>query len=162
MPFIKLRRNWFGPDGIRYKARDGMIQVTDEVAAQAPTTAEIFDDKGKQLPSRAPVPRPGYGAKPIEEQRLDIIPGAAPTHLINVAPDDAEVGALDDDDRKAVKAARDARAKLAQEQAKTPEHKDEQKAIDKNVTVAAQQEVKDKQATDPVAVASGQVPTPKK
>lgn len=160
MPFIKLKRNWFGPDGTRYKARDGMIQVTEEVAAQAPTSAQIFDDNGKSLPSKAPVPRPGHGAKPIEEQRLDIIPGAAPTHQMATATSVAEPIELDEDDLKAVEEARAKRAALAKEQAKTPEHKEEQATIDKMIPVAQAQEVADKQANDPVAVAAGQVPAP--
>lgn len=159
MPFIKLKKNWFGPEGVRYKARDGLIQVSEEIAAQAPTSAEIFDDNGKSLPSRSPVPRPGHGAKPIEEQRLDLIPGGAPTHLISQATGTAPApGLLDEDDLKAVEESRKKRAALRTEQAKTTEHKEEQETINKMVDVAQAQEIADKQATDPVAVASGQVP----
>lgn len=150
MALLKLKRNWFGPDGVRYRARDGLHQVSDEVAAQAPSDAEVFDDNGKSLPSRAPLPLPGFGAKPLHEQVLDLIPGAAPMHVQKIATSDAPTLALDETEQKKVAETIAEREKLTAEQAKDPDHGDDQAKIDSGLAVAEKVEEKIAEATDPV------------
>lgn len=78
---VKLRRNWFGPDGVQYRAGQGLAEIGDDLKDELPTDAVIVSEDGT-LPSRGTPTIPGYGGKPQHEQVLDLIPGAAPTHLI--------------------------------------------------------------------------------
>jgi hypothetical protein len=155
MALIKLKRNWFDPSGQRRKARDGLHQIPDDWIGQVPSDATVFDDNGKPLPSAAPVPRPGHGAKPLEEQVLDQLPGGGPTHMISTATS-ADITTVPDEDlEKEVKRRQEEREKLAAEQAKTPEHKEEQKVVDKNLAELAK-------LTPPVEVTPAKVVTPPK
>lgn len=168
MPLVKLRRNWFAPGGVRYRARDGLHQVSQEVADQAPSDAIVYDDNGKTLPSRSPVPRPGHGAKPLEEQMLDLIPGAAPTHMIRttgpvISP--PQLAPLSEEEQKKLDAEREAANKEAAEKVeqKAKEEKvDEQEKIDAGLATAEKVAEQAKPALDPVAAAStpGKAPAP--
>jgi hypothetical protein len=155
MPFIKLKRNWFGPNGVRYKARNGLIQVSDEVAAAAPSDAEIFDDNGKSLPSPALKPLPGFGAKPLHEQVLDTVPGAAPLHQIKTAYSGVtDQVPVSEAKQASIDADTEERKKIAAEAAKTPEHQEAQKSIDEALEVTPILEENIEKATDPVATAA--------
>lgn len=50
---LELKRNWFGPDGVRYRAEvrgsRHRHRVPDAVAAQAPTDAKVYTADGKFL-----------------------------------------------------------------------------------------------------------------
>lgn len=81
---VRLRRNWFGPDGIQYRATQGLAEISEEFRDDLPTDAVVVSDDGS-LPSRGTPTIPGFGGKPQHEQVLDLIPGAAPTHMILAA-----------------------------------------------------------------------------
>src|SRR5574339_655225 len=81
---VKLRRNWFGPNGVQYRPQDGLAEVSDEFRDQLPSDAEIVSDKGMPFDTGKPK-LPGFGAKPAHELVMDEVPNAAPTHLITEA-----------------------------------------------------------------------------
>lgn len=81
---VKLKRNWFGPNGVRYRVRDGLVEVSSDALPHLPSDAEIWASKGS-LPDKGTPVMPGYGGKPLHEQALDMVPGAAPVHQIVAA-----------------------------------------------------------------------------
>lgn len=81
---VKLRRNWFGPNGVQYLTRDGPNEVPDEYRDQLPSDAVILTEKAITFDTGKPK-LPGFGAKPLHEQVLDEIPYQAPTHMITQA-----------------------------------------------------------------------------
>ena len=81
---VKLRRNWFGPNGVQYLTRDGPNEVPDIYRDQLPSDAEILTEKPITFDTGKPK-LPGFGAKPMHEQVLDEIPYQAPTHMITQA-----------------------------------------------------------------------------
>lgn len=100
---VKLRRNWFGPDGRQYRTMDGLAELpetytypsagrhdlagkTVNMETLLPSDAEIVSGKGT-LPEASKPKLPGFGAKPAHEQVLDQIPGAAPIHQIRPVSD---------------------------------------------------------------------------
>jgi hypothetical protein len=152
---VKLKRNWFGPDAKRYRVRENLHQVPDEWKDLVPSDAECFDDHGIALPSRAPVPRPGYGAKPIEEQILDVVgsgtvkvTGTATTSAPPMTPEEKA-----EDDKKA-EAAMEEFQKLRQEAEDAKENGDEQSRIDELLKKADEFAKEHKLANDPVAAAA--------
>lgn len=159
MMLLKLKRNWFGPNGVRYRARDGLHQVPEAIAAQAPSDAVVYDDNGMALPSRGAKPLPGYGAKPLHEQLLDTIPGAGVSHVEKSASGgsiDNPVGMSDEDREKAEKEAEKDREKQAE-----AEHKEEQSKVTEALKKVPELEENIQKATDPVAEASKTGPAPK-
>lgn len=78
---VRLRRNWFGPNGVQYRAGQGLAEIGDDLKDELPTDAVIVSEDGT-LPSRGTPTIPGFGGKPQHEQMLDMIRFAAPTHLI--------------------------------------------------------------------------------
>lgn len=89
---VKLARNWFAPDGTRYRSRMGLVEIPEGMKDALPTDALIMSPGGT-LPSPAPKPQPGFGAKPKHEQVLDQIPYAAPTHQITLGAGAGQPGA---------------------------------------------------------------------
>lgn len=81
---VRLRRNWFGPDGIQYRATQGLAEISADLRDELPSDAVIVSEDGT-LPSRGTPTIPGFGGKPQHEQVLDLIPYAAPTHLLRRA-----------------------------------------------------------------------------
>lgn len=96
---VKLARNWFAPDGVRYRTRDGLAEIPEELRDKLPSDARIVSETGT-LPSDGPKPIPGFGAKPVHEQTLDLIPGAAPTHQMTYAAGSGQNPAKEDDEMK--------------------------------------------------------------
>lgn len=82
---VRLRRDWFAPGGVRYKVRNGLVEVPEDMRAFLPSDAEVVSSVGT-LPDRESAAVPGFGAKPAHEQALDQVAGAAPTHLIEAMP----------------------------------------------------------------------------
>lgn len=84
---VRLRRNWFGPDGIQYRAGRGLAEISAAFKDALPSDAVVVSEDGT-LPSAGTPTIPGFGGKPQHEQVLDLIPYAAPTHLIRAAADE--------------------------------------------------------------------------
>lgn len=78
---VRFKRNWFGPNGVRYKTRDGLAEIADDLRDQLPKDAEVIETSVKELPAKSLAPQPGFGAIPEWEQKLADL-GAAPTHTI--------------------------------------------------------------------------------
>lgn len=81
MALVRLRRDWFAPNGVRYLVREGLADVPDEWvdAKLLPPDSEVIN---ADLPTVSKPKLPGFGAKPMHELALDEIAGAAPTHQI--------------------------------------------------------------------------------
>lgn len=77
---VRFKRNWFGPNGVHYKTRDGLAEVPDEFKDKLPSDAEIVN-QDLILPSKGMEPIAGFGAIPEHEQKLADV-GAAPTKQI--------------------------------------------------------------------------------
>lgn len=78
---VKFKRDFFGPDGVLYSK--GTQEYNGEVD-KLPSDALVVSESGT-LPVHSNTPKAGFGAKPLEEQVLDLIPGAGETHLIDSA-----------------------------------------------------------------------------
>lgn len=81
---VKLRRNWFGPNGVQYRTQDGIAEISKDLRDQLPPDAMIISEDDMKFDTGKPK-LPGFGAKPAHELVLDEIPGAAPTHMIIAA-----------------------------------------------------------------------------
>lgn len=167
MALVNFRRNWFGPNGVRYRRRDGLVQVPDDYIPLLPRDAEVFDDHGKALPSKSKEPLPGFGAKPLHEQNLDLIPGAAPVHMERVAssgPSPAQPVLSEEEEEKRAKEAEKASEELAgaDPEAAEKQHKEESAAIQAGIDKVQELEKKQAEANDPVEAASkpGSAPKP--
>lgn len=157
MAFIRLKRNWFGPNGVRYRARDGLIQVPDAYVDLAPSDAEVFDDNNQPLPSKSKQKMPGHGAKPLHELNMDLIPGMAPTHMIATVATEAPRPPLSDEERKkhneaAEKAVDDLR--LDSRKASSEAQKEEGEAIQKGIDLVQELQEKQAEANDPIEAAA--------
>src|SRR5690348_11337711 len=94
MAFVKFKRNWFGPDGKRYRANEGLHEIHDEnILAVVPSDAEVYEGSG--LPTLTLRPKPGFGAKPSNELIADLMPGGAPTKVL---PQNRNTPAVDPND----------------------------------------------------------------
>lgn len=51
---VMLARNWFGPDGVRYRAHPEGTLIPAKYEHQLPTDAEAFE----QVPAEKPLPKP--------------------------------------------------------------------------------------------------------
>lgn len=84
---VNFKRDFFAADGTLYSkgTREFNGPVEDKNGnSLLPSTAQIVDENG-HLPVQANTPKAGHGAKPLEEQVLDLIPGAGETHQIQQA-----------------------------------------------------------------------------
>lgn len=135
---VRFKRNWFGPDGVRYKTRDGLHEIADGLRDQLPKDAEVVETKVKELPPKALAPQPGFGAIPDWEQKLADL-GAAPTHQITAGAGEnqepSKGDALDEDG-----SARRASARRVEEEKKAEEAR-----------VADEKAIQDKANADKVA-----------
>lgn len=77
---VNFKRDHLGPGGVYYKKGTREYNGDPELL---PRTAVVVSENGS-LPVQSNSPKPGFGAKPLEEQALDLIPGASPTHQIDV------------------------------------------------------------------------------
>jgi hypothetical protein len=76
---VNFKRGFYhSPTGVYY-ARGTQDYSGDE--RELPSDALLMS-RDATLPTASVQPMPGFQAKPIHEQRLDLIPGAAPTHEI--------------------------------------------------------------------------------
>lgn len=101
MAKIKLKRNWFGPGGQRYKAAAGLHSIPDELLSQVPTDAEVFTDDGK------PVVKPKAEHEPAEK----------PAPTITAFTDEELQKELDRREEVALEKAKAAKAALAEKEA---------------------------------------------
>lgn len=76
---VKFKRPFFGPDANLYPA--ALVEVPSDWSDALPKDAVILSGDAT-LPSPSVKPKAGFGAKPENEQVLDNIPFAAPTHQI--------------------------------------------------------------------------------
>lgn len=163
MAYVRLKRNWFGPGGTRYRQRDGLIEVPDNYVPLLPSDAEVFDSGGRPLPSKALEPVAGFGAKPLHEQMLDLIPHAAPMHVEKTAVSgvSAVAAPLTEEEKKEHDKAAEASVDVlrAASQGGDPRdrekrHEEEQTAIQKGVELAADLKEEQDKVLDPVAAAA--------
>lgn len=158
MAIVRLKRNWFGPNGVRYRSRDGLIEIPDEHVALLPSDAEVYNGQG--LPSKAPRPMPGFGAKPLHEQTLDLIPFAAPTHQQAVVTSETvrPVTLSESEQKKHDEAAEKASDALAEARDGGKSAEDKQKetqaAIQKGIDLATAAVKEQDKVLDPIATAS--------
>lgn len=158
---IALKRDWFAPGGVLYK------QGTVEYAGpeeELPSDALIVSENGR-FPVRENTPKAGFGAKPLEEQVLDLIPGAGVSHQMPVGAPSTPAPKLTDAEReKAGAEAEEARKAADAEKAKqadaanTATKEDVAKGL-ANAEAAAKLVTK---ATDPLEAIFDKTPTPKK
>jgi hypothetical protein len=86
---VNFKRDFFSASGAYYEAgtREYNGPVEDKAGnSLLPSDAVIVSEDGS-LPFQpnSPIPKPGFGAKPLEEQVLDMIPGAGDDHQIHAA-----------------------------------------------------------------------------
>lgn len=137
---VRFKRNWFGPDGVRYRTRDGLAEVPEGLRDQLPKDAEIIEDKAfAELPQKSLSPQPGYGAVPEWEQKLADL-GAAPTHVITANAGEGQApskgDALDDDGSAKRDAARRVEQEKKDEEVKVADKKAIQDTADANKAAA--------------------------
>lgn len=156
---VIFKRNWFSPDGIRYRARDGLQEIPERFRDLLPKDAEVYE--GGNLPSKSIQPKPGFGAKPIEEQITDLIPGASPVHVLEPNRQSALGPGEDNTPEGAERRARAAEAEAALQDRKgtsaealDKKHAETQEAIDKGLGLAHAAEDVVTIATDPVQAAA--------
>lgn len=145
---VSLKRDFFGPGGVFYGK--GTVEYNGDEKL-LPSDAVIVSEGGR-LPVRENTPKPGFGAKPLEEQVLDLIPGAGVSHQIDVsAPVKAPV--LTEEQRKERQAENDKAAEAARVEAAKQTDKDNAELKSeveeglKNAEKAAEAVTK---ATDPI------------
>lgn len=78
---VKFKRDFFGADGVLYPK--GTREYNGDLE-KLPSDAVVVSESGS-LPVHSNTPKAGFGAKPLEEQVLDLIPGAGETHQIEPA-----------------------------------------------------------------------------
>lgn len=146
---VKFKNDFFAPGGVLIEK--GVREYNGE-EDQLPSSAIIVDRQGR-LPVMSNTPKPGHGAKPLEEQVLDLIPGAGVTHQIDTTPAE-RTPALTEEQRKDKQTEND---KLAADAAKDKAKEDEKAnatlAADVKAGVAAAEAAaaKVEAATDPIA-----------
>ncbi len=155
MTLLKLKRNWFGPNGVRYKARDGLVEVPKEIADLAPSDAVRYDTDAS-LPTRSLEPLPGFGAKPLNELNMDLIPGAAPTKVMTSVGRNSPADPNDPEEQERLKKAAAAEELLRGTDTKAEEKKaaDETAAIEAGIKVVEELQEKQAEANDPVQAAA--------
>ena len=79
---VKFKGDFFAPGGVLIEKG---LREYNGPEDQLPSTAVIIDRQGR-LPLQSNSPKAGHGAKPLEEQVLDLIPGAGVTHQIDNTP----------------------------------------------------------------------------
>lgn len=96
---VQFKRNWFDPAGRQFRTQDGIADVPESYSfpdsaaypggATVPTRELLPKDArvvgDLPLPDASKPKLPGFGAKPMHEQVLDQIPGAAPLHQFTPA-----------------------------------------------------------------------------
>ena len=76
---VNFKRSFFSAGGVLYE--QGTREYNEGGPETLPSSALIVSENGT-LPVRSNSPKPGFGAKTLEEQALDLIPGASPTGQI--------------------------------------------------------------------------------
>lgn len=121
---VKLQNDWF--DGQVFHKKGVTFEYNGDPKL-LPRTAVVLSDKGLPLTSTANTPKPGFGAKPVEEQILDMV-GAGPTHQI-------ETGVVDTGITPAPEPTEEEKAKASEAEAKAA-RTEQQEAHDKDVAEA--------------------------
>lgn len=91
---VNFKRDFFGPGGVLYTKGTREYNADENLL---PRDAVVVSKQG-HLPVQENTPKAGHGAKPIEEQILDMIPSAGKTHQIEPA-DGGHAPALTDDQK---------------------------------------------------------------
>lgn len=154
MTLVKFKRDFFDRDGKYYErgTREYNGPLKDEHGRPLlPGDAVVVE--GAKLPFQpdSPVPKPGFGAQPLEQQVQAMVPGAADDGQIHSPDAGSKPVELTEEERKAKEA--DAAKALEAEKAKTAED-DKQVAADiaegaKNAEKAAEVV---KEVIDPTSV----------
>lgn len=144
---VQLTNDWF--DGFTLH-RKGRIEYNGD-PAKLPSKAVVLSEKGFPVESTANTPKPGFGAKPAEEQVLDLI-GAGPTHQIDVGPDAGGITPAPDNPEKDEKDAEKekAEADAAQQKQHDEDVKDAKADLAKALPLAEEAAKQVQKATDPL------------
>ena len=109
---VKLARDWFDANGVYHQVRDGLAELPDNydlgkeekdkdgkvIGYQNLPPNAVIMSKTATLPSPSVPAKPGFQAKPDNEQLLDLIPFAAPLDQV-IRTDNSHVT---EDDKKKV------------------------------------------------------------
>lgn len=159
---VSLKRDFFGPGGVLYKKGTVEYNGAEE---SLPSDAVIVSENGR-LPVRSNTPKPGFGAKPLEEQVLDLISGAGVSHQIDVTPGKDAPRLTEAERKEQDEKAAKAEEAAAAERKKQTEKEDAELKADvaeglKNAEKAAEAVTK---ATDPIQglFTDDEKPKPKK
>jgi len=145
---IKLKRSFFSADGVLYPK--GLVEYNGD-PKQIPSDAKIMSKDGT-LPVRENTPKAGHGAKPLEEQVLDLIPGAGVTHQLDLTTTAAPT--LSDAEKKEKQEANDkAAAEADKDKAKAADKAsaEDKKEVAEGLKNAEKAAEAVKEATDPLA-----------
>lgn len=88
MALVNFKRDFFDRDGKYYTAGTHEYNgPTEDKAGNPllPSDAVVVEGAALPFQQESPIPKPGFGAKPLEEQVLDMIPGAGDDHQIHSA-----------------------------------------------------------------------------
>ncbi len=146
---VNFKREFFGPGGVLYQKGTQEYNGDPDLL---PTDALVVSEKGT-LPVRENTPKAGHGAKPLEEQVLDMIPGAGKTHQIDVtpAPDLVLTDAQrEEKEKEAAKVAAD--DEKAKAKADDAEAKDLKESVEKALPAAEKAAEAVAKATDPLDI----------
>lgn len=143
---VRLKNDWF--DGQSFHKKGIVIEWNGD-KKELPSDAEVLSEKGT-LPTSANTPKAGFGAKPVEEQLLDIA-GAGPTHQIEVAGPSPTL--TDEEREEQEKKDREVREKEAAEAKKKADEqtKEDGKQLEKVLPDLEKAAEEVKKANDPLA-----------
>lgn len=145
---VQLKSDWFAPGGVYYTK--GTVEYNGD-EDDLPSTAVVVSKTGT-LPVKANTPKAGFGAKPLEEQVLDMIPNAGETHMVSTPGGDDDIDLSDDEKAERQAEANATRGEERKEAAKddAAEAKAAQKDVDKHVKQAEKAADTIAKATDPL------------
>lgn len=158
---IALKRDWFAPGGVLYK--QGTVEYSGP-EEELPSDALIVSENGR-LPVRENTPKAGFGAKPLEEQVLDLIPGAGVSHQMPVGAPSAPAPKLTEAEREKAEADTETAHKAAEaEKAKQVEadNKVTKKEVAEGLVNAEEAAKLVTKATDPLEAIFDKTTAPKK
>lgn len=144
---VKFKRPFF--DGATLHPK-GTAEYNGD-PANLPSDAVVLDKDG-YIPVMENTPKAGFGAKPAEEQVLDLIPGAGKTHMVD--PVAASAPTLTSSEKLAKElenAENEAKTSETETKAEKKALDDEKKDVAEGVKNAEKAAEKVKEITDPLA-----------
>lgn len=143
---VKLKRDFF--DGATFHPKDVAFEYNGN-AEDLPKDALIIEG---HLPVASNSPKPGFGAKPLEAQIMDMA-GAGPTHQIDVTSSPSERSLTDEEKEKEEDEASKQREAERKEDAKETEaaRKEEAKGLAEGLKAAEKAAEKVIPTVDPFA-----------